>query len=104
MTATDPRSELLALAGVRVDAAWREPRPGSRRTPQGWQIAAAGRVWHLGSSAELRDPLRLNAWRNQVANCGRVSRDEPWETLLPLDRAQARRVVRLVHEIAETDA
>lgn len=88
----DPLAELRALTGINVTGVL-------RLKPRGWQINTGARAWPLDTTSELREPIRLNAFRNLINN-SRHNHDYPWRALQPLDHADARRAITLLHEIA----
>jgi len=64
---------------------------------QGWRITLKnGWTFYLDSSDDIRDLRRLEQWR--MAATRRLGNVDP---LPPLTRAQARRILVLLHEIAE---
>ena len=99
------RKELRAILGFSIKSAKRDPSPRAKDRSihnkpqrQGWAITLSnGWVIHLDSSQDIRDPRLLNVWRQEATrHLGNV------DPLPFLGRAQARQVLILLHQIAET--
>jgi hypothetical protein len=100
------KKEIRTLLGFDIAGAKRDPNPGpgdrsilGQPSRQGWRLTLAGSGWaiYLNSSDDIRDPRLMNVWRVAASRqLGNV--DSP----LPLlSRAQARRVLVLMHVLAE---
>ncbi len=97
--------ELSALLGFTVRGVRWAPPARESGSPRGWMFSVgegeASRAIYLESSDSLRDPRRLNGWRNQIFNWPTRPPRREWIDLPPLDQADGRRVARLAHEIVE---